>query len=87
MNHWKMAKQVVRPHTDTIANQEFHNSVIALEFIADGARVTVEMVENCKGNYVNQTWPSSTGSLVTMGVDVGHKQLYCHIANGYFLRI
>lgn len=76
---WKMAKQAVRARTDTIANQEFHNSVLALEFIADGARVTVEMVENCKGNYVNQTSPSSTGSLVTMGVDVGHKQLYCHI--------
>lgn len=74
---WLIARQAIRARTDEIENQELHNSVLAKEYVAEGAKVTVEQVEACRGPHHNQSSPRSP--VVTMGVDVGHKELYCHI--------
>lgn len=75
---WKIAQQSLRAKTDQIANQEYHNSVLAKEFVADGARVTIEMVDACKAKHHNRSLPGIS-KVVTLGVDVGHKELFCTI--------
>lgn len=74
---WKMARQVIRARTDQIEEQELYNSVLAKEFVAEGARVQEEQVRACQHNHTNRSTPRSP--IVTMGVDVGHKELFCHI--------
>lgn len=74
---WKMARQAIRARTDHISAQEFNNSVLAKEYVAEGARITEQMVEACKGGHLNGSQPTSP--ITTLGVDVGHHELFVHL--------
>lgn len=73
-----MADMVIRARTDEFVDKELNNSVLGLEHVQEGARVSPEQVLACRGNYRNSLSPARS-KLITMGVDVGHKLLYYHI--------
>lgn len=74
---YRIARKVLDGKSDQVINKEVHNSILAKEYVAEGARVQPEQVDACKGTHSNRSTPQSR--VVTMGVDVGHKTLYCHI--------
>lgn len=72
---------------DEAANTEFHCSKLGVPFIADGAQITDEMIDNCvRGHTTNDIRPQIGGSrLITMGVDQG-KTGYISVVEWFFDR-
>lgn len=66
----KIAELFLKSQSDKAAEQEFWNSKLGLPHVVDGAQVTDQQIDDCKGDYTRQ--PAAHGSkIVTMGVDVG----------------
>lgn len=74
---WKIAKTSILARTDVGHEQELWNSKFGLPYVVQGARITDQMLRACEGQHRIIDPPRS--GLITMGVDVGHKVLYCNI--------
>lgn len=72
---WQIARTAILAQTDPAYEQELWNSKLGLPYIVPGAKITDEMLIACIGSH--RMLPRA--GLVTMGVDVGHKLLYCNI--------
>lgn len=66
----EVAKSYLKSLTSPADEQEFFNSKLGLPHIVEGARVTIQEINDCLGNHVNDK-ESSMASIVTMGVDIG----------------
>jgi thiol-disulfide isomerase/thioredoxin len=72
---------------DEFAAKEFHNSKLGLPFVAPGARVTAEMIENAIRDYsMDGLRPTRSGRLITMGTDQGESESHTVIAEWLFDR-
>ena len=65
----QIASLYLKAQLDKAAEQEFYNSKLGLPHIVDGARVTDTQLDECRGDYLNNS--IKTQGLCTMGVDVG----------------
>lgn len=74
---WEIAKSFLKAQVDPAEEQELYNSKGGLAHAVAGARLTDEIVNACRGSH-RKTEPPKAG-LITMGVDVGHKQLFVWI--------
>lgn len=68
----EFAASAIRSRFSEADAQEFWNSKLGLAHVTDGAKVTDEMLEKCKRNYVNGTFEDSL-VVRTLGVDVGSR--------------
>ena len=68
-----IAKTYFKAQEDPTEEQEFYNSVLGQPHEVKGARIMVEDIEACKGNYAAITPENAytTSGFLTMGVDVG----------------
>jgi phage terminase large subunit GpA-like protein len=71
---------------DELAAKEFHNSKLGIPFLADGAKVTEEMVELALRHHSkNDLRPAASGRIITMGVDRGRWN-YVEVTEWFFER-
>lgn len=71
---YKIAILYLKSLTNPTDAQEFNNSKLGIVYVADGAQVTDEMLDEAIGGYTSlQTSPPN--AFVTMGIDVGK---WCH---------
>src|SRR5690606_20097594 len=73
---WRIAQLVLEAQTDPAAEQELYNSALGLARIVAGGKIDENMILACIGSHIKAT--SSSGQLVTMGIDVG-KRLHIEI--------
>jgi hypothetical protein len=69
-----IAASFLRAKVSEADEQEFYNSKMGMPHEVAGARITDEMINACKGDFLKETKPSGM-KIVTMGIDVGRK---CH---------
>lgn len=65
----KLGIMYLRSHSNPAYEQEFYNSKLGLPHIVSGARITDNHVEDCMGEFKNQS--TRADGAITMGVDVG----------------
>lgn len=74
----ELAISFLNSRYDVSEEQEFFNSKLGECHLVEGAQVTQEQLDQCKGKF--QKYRSFEGGrIVTMGVDVGHKVLHVEI--------
>lgn len=78
MQPWEIATQVLRAKEDSNYEQELWNSKLGLPYVQKGARIEDVHLNACLSQY-NSNAPAPRGQLITMGVDVGHHELYYEI--------
>ncbi len=70
----EIAISYLKARDDPAAMQEFKNSKLGMTHEEVDARVTKDMIKNCKGSYLQKS--ASKSGIVTIGVDVGKKLHY-----------
>jgi len=68
---WQIAESYLLSLINAAYEQEFFNSKLGLPHIVKGARINDDDINQCIGNYKNGT-NAKEGTIVTMGIDVGH---------------
>jgi hypothetical protein len=63
------ATKALKAKLDPIEETEFHNSKLGDPHVVKGARITDQMINSCKSNYVNMEGKNL--DILTMGIDVG----------------
>ena len=71
----KIAEQYLRAQESPEDEQEFYNSKLGMPHVVAGARLTDELIDDCRGQHKNSSMPSIDG-IFTMGVDVGHPWIH-----------
>lgn len=79
MRPWEIARQILRARKDPNYEQELYNSKMGKPWVPKGARVEDFEFLNCRMNHMMGD-PPPTGGLITMGVDVGHQDLYYKVS-------
>lgn len=78
LHPWKIGELYIKSQYDLTADQELYNSKLGETRLVEGAQLSIEQVEDCKGNY--KKYPGFEPSrIITMGVDVGHNRLHVEI--------
>ncbi len=80
---WIIAEHSLRSEFDTVAKTELFNSRLGETFVADGAKITDDIIKGNQRDFLNMSEDSEkigTYKLITMGIDVGqhyHNLIIC----------
>lgn len=80
MKPFEIAEVALKARLDTVANQEFHNSVLGETFQEEGAQVSDANIADCTRDYLNGDESQTKKRLLTMGVDVGQKVFHIWVS-------
>jgi hypothetical protein len=67
---YEIFQTVERARTNPADEQELYNSKLGLPRIVEGSQLDLDVINSCLGNYKNDK-ESSSGKVITLGVDVG----------------
>ena len=67
---YRMAQAALKADRDPTYAQELHNSKLGITYVAEGAKVTDKMLNECLGGFHSGV-PSDVSGIRTLGIDVG----------------